>query len=392
VRRILEPRLSAPFAESGVECQRGGRDGIISAFGPAREPLMKLKEIAERLGCSLEGDGEVEISGVSGIQHAEPGQLTFVSNRRYQHALGTTRASAALIAKDLKIDRDPGLPALAALRSANPQFDFARAIDLFHQPPRYEPGVHPTAVIASSACIGPGAHIGPYCFVDENVEIGRNAVLHSFVTLYRDTRIGDDFFAHAHVVVRDRCRIGHRVLLQNGVVIGADGFGFARQPDGSWRKMLQAGIVVLGDDVEVQANSCVDRATIGETRIERGAKIDDLVLVGHSSSVGEDSLLCGQSGLAGTTTIGKRCILAGQVGCAGHLTVGDGATITAQSGVPNDVPPGVLYSGYPAIDNQQWLQNVAALTHLPKLLKTVRRLEAEIAKLSAGGDGQASGR
>lgn len=353
---------------------------------------MKLKDIAERLGCSLEGDGDVEISGVAGIEYAVPGQLTFVSNPRYRHAIRTTRASAAILAGNLSIDRDPALPRLAALRSADPQLDFARAIELFHQPPPYPPGIHPTAVIASTARIGAGAHIGPYCFVDENVEIGRNAVLHSFVTIYRDAKIGDDFFAHAHVVVREACRIGHRVLLQNGVVIGADGFGFAKLRDGTWRKTLQAGIVILGDDVEVQANSCVDRATIGQTRIARGVKIDDLVLVGHSSSVGEDSVLCGQSGMAGTTTIGNRCILAGQVGVAGHLTIGDGATITAQSGVPNDVPPGVLYSGYPAIDNKQWLQNMAALNQLPKLLKTVRRLEAQIEKLGGSGAGQSSGR
>jgi UDP-3-O-[3-hydroxymyristoyl] glucosamine N-acyltransferase len=353
---------------------------------------MKLKDIAERLGCSLEGDEDVAILGVAGIEYAESGQLTFVSNPRYRHAIRTTRASAALLAGNLAIDRDPALPPLAVLRCADPQLDFARAIELFHQPPPYPPGIHSTAVIASTARIGAGAHIGPYCFVDENVEIGRNAVLHSFVTVYRDAKIGDDFFAHAHVVVREACRIGHRVLLQNGVVIGADGFGFAKLPDGSWRKTLQAGIVVLNDDVEVQANSCVDRATIGQTRIERGVKIDDLVLVGHSSSVGEDSVLCGQSGMAGTTTVGNRCILAGQVGVAGHLTIGDGATITAQSGVPNDVPPGVLYSGYPAIDNKQWLQNMAALNQLPKLLRTVRRLEAELAQVSAGGAGQSSGR
>jgi len=353
---------------------------------------MKLKEIAERLGCSLEGDADVDILGVAGIERAQPGQITFVSNPRYRHAIRSTRASAALLTKNFAVERDPALPSLAVLRSADPQLDFARAIELFHQPPPYPPGIHPTAVIASTARIGAGAHIGPYCFVDENVEIGRNAVLHSFVTLYRDAKIGDDFFAHAHVVVREACRIGHRVLLQNGVVIGADGFGFAKLPDGGWRKTLQAGIVVLNDDVEVQANSCVDRATIGETRVERGVKIDDLVLVGHSSTIGENSVLCGQSGLAGTTTIGNRCILAGQVGVAGHLTIGDGATITAQSGVPNDVPAAVLYSGYPAIDNKQWLQNMAALNHLPKLLKTVRRLEEEIAKLGADNAAQSSGR
>jgi UDP-3-O-[3-hydroxymyristoyl] glucosamine N-acyltransferase len=353
---------------------------------------MKLKEIAERLGCSLEGDGETEISGVAGIEYAKPGQLTFVSNPRYRHAISTTRASAAILGTTVRVERDSSLPALPVLRSADPQLDFARAIELFHQAPRYEPGVHPTAVIASTARIGAGAHIGPYCFVDEDVEIGKNAVLHSFVTVYRDAKIGDEFFAHAHVVVREACRIGDRVILQNGVVIGADGFGFARLPDGGWRKILQAGTVVIGNDVEVQANSCIDRATMGETRIGNDVKIDDLVLVGHNSTVGEKTVLCGQAGLAGTTTIGSRCILAGQVGCAGHMTVGDGAMITAQSGVPNDVPAKALYSGYPAIDNKQWLLNMAAINHLPQLLKTVRRLEEKVAKLEGASSGQPSGR
>jgi UDP-3-O-[3-hydroxymyristoyl] glucosamine N-acyltransferase len=346
---------------------------------------MKLMEIARQLGCPLEGDGSVDILGVAGIDRAQPGQLTFVSNPRYRQAIRTTRASAVLVTGDLQIERDDSLAPLAVLRSANPYLDFARAIELFHQRPEYPPGVHPTAVIAPTARIGLGAHIGPYCFVDENVEMGPGAVLHSFVTIYRHAKIGDHFFAHAHAIVREGCRIGHRVVLQNGVVIGGDGFGFARQADGRWRKMLQAGSAVLGDDVEVQANSCVDRATIGETRIARGTKIDDLVLVGHGSSVGEDALLCGQAGLAGTTTVGNRCILAGQVGCAGHLTIGDDTTVTAQSGVPNDVPAGVVYSGYPAVDRQQWMQNMAALNYLPKLLKTVRRLEAEMAKLGMGG-------
>jgi UDP-3-O-[3-hydroxymyristoyl] glucosamine N-acyltransferase len=362
---------------------RGGGAGRIRHFARPEERAMKLKEIAQRLACELEADADIDILGVAGIEHAEPGQLTFVANPRYRQAIRTTRASAAIVAPDLKIEREPALPALAILRSKNPQLDFARAIELFYQAPRYEPGIHPTAVIAPTARIGAGAHIGPYCFVDENVEIGRDATLHSFVTVYRDARIGDAFFAHAHAVVREGCRIGHRVILQNGVVIGGDGFGFAPQPDGRWHKMQSAGTAVLADDVEVQANACVDRATIGETRIERGAKLDDLVLVGHSSVVGEDTLLCGQTGLAGTTTVGKRCILAGQAGSAGHLTIGDGAVITAQSGVPNDVPAGVVYSGYPAVEREQWLQNMSALNQLPKLLKTVRRLEAEVAKLSA---------
>ena len=348
---------------------------------------MKLGEIVEKLGCKLEGDAQGEIRGVAGIESAQPGELTFVSNPRYRQAARTTRASAALISREMAVEREAGLPPLALLRSEDPYLDFARIIPFFYTPPRYGPSIHPTAVIAASAQIGSGVHIGPYCFVDEGAAIGRNAILHSFVAIYRGARIGDDFFAHAHAVVREHCRIGDRVILQNGVVIGGDGFGFAKQRDGCWYKMLQAGITVIGDDVEIQANACVDRATVGETRIGKGAKLDDLVLVGHASTVGENTLLCGQVGLAGTTRIGNNCILAGQVGCAGHLTVGDGATITSQSGVPGDVPPGALYSGYPATENRHWLKTAAAVNRLPELAKTVRQLEAEIAKLKAQAAG-----
>lgn len=342
---------------------------------------MKLGEIAEKLSCRLEGDAQIEITGVAGIEHAGPGQITFLANRRYFPLLKTTRASAVLLEEGISIEREAGLPALAALRSANPYLAFAHSIAFFYQPPRYSPGIHPTAVIAKSARIGDGAHVGPYCFVDDEAEIGKNAVLHSFVTIYRGTRIGDDFFAHAHAVVREHCRIGNRVVLQNGVVIGGDGLGFAKQKDGSWQKMLQSGPAVLEDDVEVQSNACVDRATVGETRIGRGSKLDDLVLVGHASQVGADSMLCGQVGLAGSTRVGKGCILAGQVGTAGHLKIGDGAVVTAQSGIPGDVPPRVLFSGYPAVENRQWLKTVAALNRLPELQKRVWELEQEVKDL-----------
>jgi len=336
---------------------------------------MKLSEIAARLNCQLEGDANLEITGVAGIEDARAGQLTFLANPRYRRALETTRASAIVVAPDA------GPMPIAALRSRNPYLDFARAIELFHQPPRYEPGTHSTAVVASTARIGPGAHVGPYCFIDHEVEIGRNAVLHSFVSIYRGAKVGDDFFAHSHAVVREFCRLGNRVILQNGVVVGSDGFGFAKQADGRWYKMRQAGTAVIEDDVEIQAGACVDRATIGETRIGRGAKLDNLVQVGHSSKVGEDTLLCGQVGLAGSTRVGSRCMLAGQVGAAGHLAIGDGAVVTAQSGVPNDVPPGALYSGYPAIENKQWLKSVAIFHHLPDLQKSVQELKAEVERL-----------
>jgi UDP-3-O-[3-hydroxymyristoyl] glucosamine N-acyltransferase len=336
---------------------------------------MKLSEIARKLECQLEGSGEADITGVAGIEEAAPGQITFLANPKYRAAVKATRASAIFAAPAA------GEFPIPVLRSENPYLAFARAIELFYQPPQYAPGIHPTAVISPAARIGQGAHIGPYCFVDAEVEIGRNAVLHSFVSIYRGARIGDDFLAHSHSAVREYCRIGHRVILQNGVVVGSDGFGYAKCADGGWHKMMQSGTAVIGDDVEIQAGSCVDRATIGETRIGRGTKLDNLVQIGHSSRVGEDTLLCGQVGLAGSTKVGNRCVLAGQVGTAGHLTVGDGAVLTAQSGVPNDVPPGEVYSGYPAMENKRWLKSVAVFNHLAELQKTVRELKAELQQL-----------
>lgn len=344
---------------------------------------MRLSELGRRLECRVEGAADAEIQGVAGIEHAQAGQVTFLANRRYFPLLKTTRASAIFIEEGVTIERAAGMPALTALRCANPYLAFAQAIALFYQPPAYAPNIHPTAVIAASARIGEGAHIGPYCFVDEDCEIGRGAVLHSFVTIYRGAKIGDSFFAHAHAVVREFSRIGHRVILQNGVIIGADGLGFAKRADGTWFKIAQSGPAVLEDDVEVQANACVDRATVGETRIGRGSKLDDLVLIGHASQVGANAMLCGQTGLAGSTHIGDNCILAGQVGTAGHLTVGEGSVITAQSGIPNDVPPHSLYSGYPATDNREWLRMMAALQGLPATQKRLRELEDRLAKLEA---------
>jgi UDP-3-O-[3-hydroxymyristoyl] glucosamine N-acyltransferase len=336
---------------------------------------MKLGQIAERLGCSVEGDANQEISGVAAIEEAKAGELTFLADQKYRAALDKSPASAVIVAKESTPTR------MAAVLSAHPRLDFARAIEIFHPIPRYPETIHPTAVVAKSSKIGAGAHIGPHCFVDENVEIGRNAVLHSFAAIYRDTRIGDDFFAHSHVSVREGSRIGNRVLLQNGVVVGSDGFGFEKQTDGRWYKIRQAGIVVIEDDVEIQAHSAIDRATVGETRIGRGTKIDNLVQVGHSCKIGEDTLLCGQAGLAGTTRVGNRCILAGQTASAGHLTIGDGAVLTARTAVGKDVPAGAIYSGAPAFDNLSWRKSVAVFNRLPDLQKEVRMLREEVARL-----------
>ena len=331
---------------------------------------MKLKEIAERLDCALEGNGEMEITGANSLERAGPGDLTFLANRKYTPLLRTTRAGAVLIAKDFGPVSQP------ALRCNDPYGAFAKALEFFYRPPRPPVGIHPTAVIAPSAKIGSNSSIGPFVFIGEDVEIGANAVLHSHVVIYRGAKIGDDFYAHSHTVVREFCQIGNRVILQNGVVIGADGFGFAKQPDGSHYKMVQSGIVVIEDDVEVQANSCVDRATVGETRVKRGAKIDNLVQVGHASTVGEHAILCAQVGLSGSSHLGKNVLLAGQVGVAGHLTLGDNMIATAQSGIPNDVPANTMVSGYPAMENKLWLKCSAVFKRLPEMQKELRGFRA----------------
>jgi UDP-3-O-[3-hydroxymyristoyl] glucosamine N-acyltransferase len=330
---------------------------------------MKLSDISQKLGTRLENASpDTEIAGVSGIEQAGPGQLTFVSNPKYAAAAKTTKASAVIVAEDF--------PAITTgvLRSKNPYLSWQQALGLFHQSPRYTPGVHPTAVVHPTAKVGKNAHLGPYVVIDESVEIGEDAVLLAHVVIYRGAKIGNNFFAHAHAVVREFCQLGDNVLLQNGAVIGCDGFGFAKDDSGRWHKIVQSGKVVVENDVEVQANTCIDRASIGETQISRGAKLDNMVHVGHSCTVGEDTLLCAQVGLAGTTDVGNNVVLAGQVGVAGHCKIGDGVIAIAQSGIPHDVPPGKMISGAPAIDFKLWLKCSAIYPKLPEIAKAVRKM------------------
>jgi UDP-3-O-[3-hydroxymyristoyl] glucosamine N-acyltransferase len=328
---------------------------------------MKLSAIAAALNLRLEnGSPDTEITGLNGIEQAGPGELTFVSNPKYAGAARTTKAAAVIVAEDF-----PAIPA-AMLRAKNPYMAFARALELFHQPVKYAAGVHPTAVVDASARIGAKAHIGPYVVIGENVEIGDHAVLLAHVVIYRGVKIGDNFFAHAHATVRENCRIGNNVLLQNGVVIGADGFGFAKTAEGHWHKIPQPAGVVIEDDVEVQANSCIDRSSVGETRIGRGVKVDNLVQVGHGTHVDEDALLCSQVGLGGSTEIGKRAILTGQAGVVGHCKVGDDAIVTPQSGVAGDIPAKALVSGAPAVDHKLWLKYSAILPKLPEIVRALR--------------------
>jgi UDP-3-O-[3-hydroxymyristoyl] glucosamine N-acyltransferase len=329
---------------------------------------MTLGEIATKLGATLEnGDPETVIRGVSGIEEATTGQITFIANPKYAAAAKDTGASAIIVSEDF-----PSL-SCAVLRSQNPYLCFARAIDLFYQAPRYAPGVHPTAVIAPTAKLGDNAHVAAYVVIGDDVVIGDGAVLLPHAVIYRGAKIGKNFFAHAHSIVREDCQVGDNVILQNGAIVGSDGFGFARDGD-HWEKISQSGPTVIENDVEVQANSCIDRASVGETRIARGVKIDNLAQVGHGSVVGEHTLLCAQVGLAGSTVVGKNVIIAGQAGVAGHCTVGDGVIITAQSGTHGDIPAGSMVSGSPAFEHKQWLRAVNAFNKLPELAKAVRKL------------------
>ena len=328
-----------------------------------------LSELAARLGCRLVGDGAASITGVAGMEQAGSSQLTFLANPKYAHKVKDTRAGAILVAEPI-----PALP-IPQLISTNPYLDFARALALFYQPPRPKSGVHPMASVADSARIGENASIGAFAVVGENVVIGRNAVLHPHVVIYEGAHIGDDFLAHSHAVVREFCRVGHRVTLQNSVVVGGDGFGFAKRADGTHEKIVQSGVTVIEDDVEIQSLTSVDRATVGETRVRRGAKIDSLVQVGHACVVGEDDIICAQTGLAGSTILGKGVLLAGQVGVSGHLTIHDDAVVYAQSGIGHDVPAGAVVSGSPAFDAREWLRAITAFQKLPEMLRRVRQLE-----------------
>ncbi len=338
---------------------------------------MILRDLAARLGCEVRGDGGVDVVRVAGIDDAGPGDLTFVSNSRYVARLATTRATAVIVSPDIETP-------LPSLLTENPYLAFAQALKALHPRPHPLAGVHPSAMVDEGATLGEGVHIGPLAVVGAGVRLGARTVVHPHVVLYPGVDVGDDCVLHSSVQVREGCRLGNRVVVQNGAVIGSDGFGFAKDSGGHYEKIPQVGIVVIEDDVEIGALVAIDRAALKETRIGRGTKIDNLVQVGHSVVIGEDTVLAGQVGIAGSTKVGDRVTLAGQVGVAGHLTIGDGVIATAQTGIPNDVPAGALISGYPAIDNRSWLKASVVFAKLPELQKRLRELERRVAELLAG--------
>ena len=340
-------------------------------------PLLKLREIAERLDCRLQGDGEIEIRRVAAIEDAAEGDLTFFANPKYHAELTRTRASA-VIAGELA----EGAPC-AVLRSPHPYLAFAKAMELFADLWRPPPGVHRLASVDTTATIAADASIGPFAAVGEGARVGARTLVHPHVTIGRGAEIGEDCVVHAHASVRERVRIGNRVIIQDGAIIGSDGFGFARTPEGAHYKIPQVGGVVIEDDVEIGANAAIDRPAVGETRIGAGSKIDNLVQVAHGVTLGRNVLLAGQVGIAGSTVIEDGVTLAGQVGVAGHLTIGKGTIATAQTGIPNSVDPGSFVSGYPAIPNRDWLKSSVVFRKLPELRKTLAELEDRLRALES---------
>jgi UDP-3-O-[3-hydroxymyristoyl] glucosamine N-acyltransferase len=329
-----------------------------------------LRVLAERLGCTLRGDGEVEVARVAPIDEAEPGSITFVASPKWAPRLKATRASAVIVAPSIETS-------LPSLLSDNPYLTFAHAVAALHPQPAPPPGVDPRAVVHATAVLGEGVHVGPLAVVGARTRIGARSVVHPQVALYEDVVVGEDCVLHSGVQVREGCRIGHRVVVQNGAVIGSDGFGFAPDAERRYHKIPQIGIVVIEDDVEIGALSAIDRAALGETRIGRGTKLDNLVQIGHSVKVGRDTVVAGQVGIAGSTVIGDRVVLAGQVGIIGHLKIADGVIATAQTGIGGDVEAGAVVSGSPSIPNRDWLKATAVFARLPEMLRRLRALEKD---------------
>lgn len=333
---------------------------------------MTLKELAARLNCSFEGDGGTDIKGVASPELAGPGDLIFISQNKYLPYLDTSRASAVVLASGVVTDRLP------VLRSAHPQMTFIRAAEILHPPVLPAPGIHPSAIVDPSARIGAGVSIGPLCVVGAEAEIGDRTVLFPHVTIDSGAKIGAACVLHSGVSLRPGVRIGSRVILHDGVVIGADGFGYLRADDGSHIKIPQLGTVIIEDDVEIGANSTIDRAALGATIIRRGAKIDNLVIVAHNVEIGENAILVAQSGVAGSSKVGRGAILSGQAGVPDHVTIGDGAVVAAKTGVTGNVPAGAFVSGSPHLDILVWRKFWASAPRLYDMVKELRRLQARV--------------
>ena len=335
---------------------------------------MKLSELAERTGARVEGaTDDVEIVAAAGLDEAGEGHVTFLANPRYTPRVNSTNASAIYLSEDAQTDRK-----IAILRVKDPYLAYTRALRIFSPEAELEPFIHPSAVIDPTARLAKNVAIGACAVIGRNVFIGDEVRIHPNVTIYDDVTIGRASVIHSGVAIRERTVVGERVVIHNNAVIGCDGFGYAKDEEKRWLKIPQTGRVVIEDDVEIGAATTIDRASVGESRIGRGSKLDNLVQIGHSCTVGEDTLLCAQVGLAGSSHIGNRVILAGQAGVAGHLTIGDDVVLTAKSATSHDIPAGKVISGIPAFDNKDWLRSTAAFRRLGEMQRTLRDLQRRV--------------
>ncbi len=341
---------------------------------------MTLGELARRLECPVEGDAAIEIRRVAKIEDAGPGDLTFLANPRYASKLSTTRASAVILnGEDAAAQR--GYRG-AVIRSTSPYLTFARAAQVLAPAETHPAGIHPLAHVAADAFVDPSATISALAVIGSGARVGARTVVHPHVVIGDGTTIGSDCVLHAHVSIRERCAIGARVIIQNGAVVGSDGYGFAQRPDGSHEKIPQAGPVVIEDDVEIGANTTIDRPAVGETRIKAGTKIDNLVQVGHGVVLGKHVLLAAQVGIAGSTVVGDHVMFGGQAGAAGHLTIGDRVKVGARAAVFSSVADDEFVAGTPAIDNEEWKKASAVFRKLPELRRKLMELEARLAEIT----------
>ena len=339
---------------------------------------MKLSELAVLTGARVEGaTTDIDIESAAGLDEAVAGQVTFLSNPRYTSRVKSTNASAVYLGEDVPAVRDD----IAVLRARDPYLAYTRALRVFYPEPSFAPFIHPAAVIDPTATLAGGVWIGASAVIGPQVEIREGVRINPNATIYDQVVIGKDSVIHSGVAIRERTLIGERVIIHNNAVIGRDGFGLAKDEERRWLKIPQTGRVVIEDDVEIGAGSTIDRSSLGETRIGRGTKIDNLVQIGHSCTIGEDSLVCAQVGLAGSSHIGNRVVLAGQAGVAGHLTIGDDAVMTAKSATSHDVAAGKMISGIPAFDNRDWLRSTAAFRRLGEMQRTIRDLEKRLAAI-----------
>ena len=337
---------------------------------------MKLSRLAEVTGSVIEnGSPDLKITAAAGLDLAGEGDITFLANPKYTPQIAATRASAIFLGEGVAIDRKD----IAVLRARDAYLAYTLALREFHPEQPVKAGIHPTAVIHETAKVAESARIDANVVIGHDCVIEEGAHIHPNVTVYDGARVGENSVLHSGVSVRENCEVGRNCVIHNNSTIGSDGFGYAKDAEKRWVKIPQIGRVVLEDDVELGANTAIDRASVGETRIKRGAKIDNLVQIGHSCTVDEDALICSQTGLAGSSVIGKRVILAGQVGIAGHLKVGDDAVLTAKSATSHDVDPGKVVSGIPGIDNREWLRSTAAFRRLGEIAQRLRAVEKKLA-------------